>query len=183
MTNQEDFDEDLDRAGFRVTDFFEGFTDSSFFKAWSRLKGLKERGFSRAILFILRLSLWGLQKCQQLVLTVPTSSHRHRWAASRYFTLPSALPSQGISPYRNGCKGGPRWSAIRTPWTLRFLGHVHPPFCDVAGVAATAGAVNSTATIPDQKISEVKPVLAAHSLIPLRRRFRQTYEGGNISIN
>lgn len=46
---EEDFDEDLDREGFRLTDFLSGFTDKSFFMASSRLKGLNDNGFSFAI--------------------------------------------------------------------------------------------------------------------------------------
>src|SRR6266849_6058245 len=54
---------------------------------------------------------------------------------------------------RIGLLGGPRCG----PRGGLFLGHRPSPFCLVAGVAATAGAVNSAST--DQRQSEREPAL------------------------
>jgi len=126
MTGQEeDFDEDLDEDGFRVTDFFEGFTAKRAFNASSNFIGLKDMGFSLAMRIIVRSRF---SSCKVLGLVNRLSSTSSHWLrgkgdqpVSRSLLGYSLGDLSQIGKFGIGVLGGRRLGPFLFPIASSFL--------------------------------------------------------------
>lgn len=162
MTDQEDFDEDLDREGFRVTGFFEGFTERSFFNAWSKVKGLNDKGFSFAIPGIV---------LNPLTIDKSELSLRYCWLATSSHipggggcTLPVSL---ALYEEWNARKLGSSYRAalISRPCTPHFpFPHVITPFHCLRGWIRFASINESTSRLTMSRDEALKQGRRPHAL-------------------